>query len=188
MAQPQLPTLTEIEAAIWQQLARAPRDKHHEWRTPVLATAGAGGADARTVVLREVHVAIQQLVIYTDTRAAKVAQLRLQPHGTLVLWSARLGWQLRCSLHCAVHDEGLKVSSRWERLKLTRAAQDYLSPAAPGSALDGAAGPSPQPVSHRACFAVIEAQVLAIDWLELHPQGHRRAVFKAGQAALWVTP
>ena len=123
MAQPQLPTLTEIEAAIWQQLARAPRDKHHEWRTPVLATAGAGGAAARTVVLREVHVANQQLVIYTDTRAAKVAQLRAQPHG---------------------------------------------------SALDGAAGPSPQPVSHRACFAVIEAQVLAIDWLELEDRNFKR--------------
>jgi len=223
VTQPRLPTLADIEAGVWQHLTRAPRDKHHEWRTPVLATAARDGADARTVVLREVDATARQLVIYTDSRAAKVAQVQAQPLATLVLWSARLGWQLRCKLRCVIHEEGLAVASRWERLKLTRAAQDYLSTAAPGSAVDGAdpAGslgatpvkaqseralseralteralserslteraPSKRALTERACFAVIQAQVLAIDWLELHPEGHRRAVFdEAGSR--WLVP
>jgi len=205
--------LADIEVAVWQHLTRAPRDKHHEWRTPVLATAtrDGDGADARTVVLREVDAVARQLVIYTDSRAAKVAQLREQPKATLVLWSARLGWQLRCKLRCVIHEEGLAVASRWERLKLTRAAQDYLSTAAPGSEAQGAQGAhgaqgaqaapgldaaggagmseatTSMGLSHRACFAVIEAQVLTLDWLELHPEGHRRALFDQ-TGSRWLVP
>lgn len=194
MAQPRLATLADIEAAVWQQLARAPRDKHHEWRTAVLATASVDGADARTVVLREVDASARQLMIYTDSRAGKVAQLRAQPHGTLVLWSARLGWQLRCRLACTVHEAGLAVASRWERLKLTRAAHDYLSLEAPGQVSAGAEGAGettrmtpPLALSERACFAIIEAQVLEIDWLELHPEGHRRARFDS-TGRHWLVP
>ena len=39
----------------------------------------------------------------------------------------------------------------------------------------------------REYFAVVSAQVLSIDWLELHREGHRRAVFDA-QGARWVQP
>jgi pyridoxamine 5'-phosphate oxidase len=39
----------------------------------------------------------------------------------------------------------------------------------------------------REYFAVINAQVLAIDWLELHLDGHRRAVFDE-HGARWVQP
>ena len=36
---------------LWQELSRAPHDRHHEWRTPTLATQGLGnnGPQARTV-------------------------------------------------------------------------------------------------------------------------------------------
>jgi pyridoxamine 5'-phosphate oxidase len=34
---------------------------------------------------------------------------------------------------------------------------------------------------------VVDAQVQAIDWLELHPEGPRRAIFGAGSAR-WVQP
>ena len=187
MALPRLRTLAEIEAAVWQELTRAPRDKHHEWRTPVLATVDESGADARSVVLREVDVRQRLLVVYTDSRAAKVTQLRAQPAATLLLWSRRLGWQLRCRVHGEVFDEGLAVSSRWSRVKLLPAAQDYLSPAAPGSDV-GAVPTHPAALAHRECFAVIEAKVVSIDWLDLHAEGHRRARFDEGAVARWLVP
>lgn len=186
MAPPQrLSSLPQIETAIWQELTRATHDRHHAWRTPVLATVDGDAADARTVVLREVDVDARQLVVYTDTRAAKVAQLRAKPAAMLVLWSARLGWQVRCRLHAEVADDGLAVSSRWTRVKLSPAAQDYLSPVAPGAALDAQTAPA---LAHRECFAVITARVVDIDWLELHRDGHRRARFDAGGAARWLQP
>lgn len=187
-----LSTLTDVEAAIWEELARSARDPSHAWRTCVLATAevdadGVAGVDARLVVLREVDAEKRQLLIYTDSRARKVVQLRARPEATLVLWSAEIGWQLRCSLVCDIEDDGLAVSSRWARIKLSPAAQDYLSPLAPGSALDV----QTPPVAHREYFAVISATVQSIDWLELHSEGRRRALFETSVGATraqWVQP
>ena len=185
--QARLSTLTEIEDALWRELGRATTDRHHAWRTAVLATVSMQGgepaADARNVVLREVDRDERQLIVYTDARAAKAAQLRAHPHGSLVMWSSALGWQLRCRVRLTIEDTGLAVSSRWERLKLSPAAQDYLSPLPPGTPLAA----TPAALSERSCFAVVTAQVEAIDWLELHRDGHRRALF-TGAAGRWLQP
>ena len=181
-----LDTLGAIEAAIWQQLALCVADKSHPWRTPVLATIDGERADARTVVLREIDERQRALLIYTDERAGKVHQLLRQPHGTLVMWSPALGWQLRCRVRLVIEMSGLAASSRWARIKLSPAAQDYLSPLPPGMPLDGQTPPTHGTVK-RDYFAVIDATIDAIDWLELHAQGHRRAIFDA-QGARWVQP
>ncbi len=185
MAQVRLNTLSEVETALWQELTRAVHDKHHEWRTLVLATVGGTSdepsADARNVVLREVNASAKQLTVYTDSRAEKAQQLAEHPYGTIVMWSRRLGWQLRCRVRLSLQTSGLAVSSRWESLKLSPAAQDYLSPLAPGMPLSGASAV----LSKRHHFAVITAEVVSIDWLELHREGHRRAVF-GDQPATWL--
>lgn len=180
-----LDSLAAVEAAIWHQLAGCVADKAHPWRTPVLATVDGDAADARTVVLREVDARTRQLLIYTDERAGKVHQLLNHPRGTLVMWSPVLGWQLRCRVRLALEMSGLAASSRWARIQLSPAAQDYLSPLPPGAALQGAA-PAHPPVT-RAYFAVIDATVESLDWLELHADGHRRAIFD-GQGPRWVQP
>ena len=136
--------------------------------------------------LREVDPLAKTLCVFTDQRSPKVAQLLSHPLGTLVMWSAPLGWQLRCRVRLALEDDGLAVSSRWAHVKLSPAAQDYLSPEPPGAPLASSAAPSHTAVA-RTNFAVIVAQVLSIDWLELHPEGHRRAQFDAA-GARWLQP
>lgn len=180
-----LDSLAAIEAAVWHELAGCVANKTHPWRTPVLATIDGDRADARTVVLREVDARTRQLLIYTDERAGKVHQLLNHPHGTLVMWSPALGWQLRCRVRLSLEMSGLAASSRWARIRLSPAAQDYLSPLPPGAPLQGQA-PAHAPVT-RAYFAVIDATVESLDWLELHAEGHRRAVFD-GRDARWVQP
>ena len=188
MDQPRLQTLAEIEAALWHELSLAPRDKAHAWRTPVLATTDGEVADARTVVLREVDRSERRLTIYSDSRAAKVAHLQARPLGTLVLWSRRLSWQLRLRVHLQAETEGLAVTSRWALLKVSPTAQDYLSPLAPGVPLPGQKDETPPATgAERGYLAVITATVLSVDWLELHPAGHRRARFSEGQG-VWLTP
>lgn len=181
-----LASLDAIAAEVWLQLGAAVNDRAHAWRTPVLATTDGHVADARSVILREAEPLTQQLRVFSDQRSAKVAQLLSHPSGTLVMWSPALAWQLRCRVQLTLEDDGLAVSSRWARVKLSPAAQDYLSPLAPGMPLQTAAAPSHDAVA-RTNFAVINAQVQAIDWLELHPDGHRRAVFE-GAAGRWVQP
>lgn len=175
--------LAEVEAAIWREMARALHDKSHGWRIGVLATTDGEFADARHVVLRDVDRAARTLLVYTDARSPKVRQVAQHPLGTLVLWSEALGWQLRLRVALRLETEGLIVSSRWARLKMTPGARDYMSPLAPGSPL---ARPSPQR-SSRAHFAVLVADVRSIDWLDLETEGHRRARFDA-DGARWLAP
>ncbi|KPF42655.1 pyridoxamine 5'-phosphate oxidase [beta proteobacterium AAP121] len=182
--------LGAVRTALWQELTRAPHDKHHEWRTPVLATVDEDGqaADARTVVLREVDAAASTLALFSDARAGKLAQLQAHPVGTLVFWSKRLGWQLRLRVQLTAQTDGLAVSSRWARLKLSPAAQDYLSPLAPGAPMEAdVPAQAPGAAVERGHFALLTAQVLSSDWLELHREGHRRARFDH-TGARWLVP
>jgi pyridoxamine 5'-phosphate oxidase len=181
-----LASLEAIAAEVWVQLSAALHHRAHAWRTPVLATTDGHAAEARTVILREVEPLTQTLRFFSDGRSPKVAQMLSHPAGSLVMWSPVLAWQLRCRVHLVLEDDGLAVSSRWARVKLSPTAQDYLSPQAPGMPLQASAAPSHDAVA-RTHFVVINARVQAIDWLELHPDGHRRAVFE-GTTARWVQP
>ncbi len=181
-----LDTLEAIERAVADELGAAVHHKSHPWRVGVLATTDGHFADARSVVLREWDAVHRTLLIYTDARSPKVEQLGTHPLGTLVLWSEKLGWQLRLRVKLDVQTAGLAVSSRWARLKMTPAAHDYLSPLPPGAGLDRPRVPAPAPEG-RTHFAVLAAQVQALDWLELHAEGHRRAQFDA-RGARWVAP
>ncbi|WP_201494459.1 pyridoxamine 5'-phosphate oxidase family protein [Rubrivivax sp. A210] len=168
-----LDDLEAIEAAIWRELESAARIRNHPWRVGVLATIDGDAADARSVVLRDLHTATRTLLIYLDPRSPKARQIAAHPLGTLVMWSATMGWQLRLRAHLTVQASGLEVSSRWARMKMTPGAQDYLSPLPPGSPI---AHPNPERGS-REHFAVMSVKVLAVDWTEVHAQGHRRAQF-----------
>lgn len=183
-------SLADIEAAIWSELARAAVDKRHDWRTPVLASNDGTRPDARTVVLREVNVTAHTLVVYSDARAPKVRQLRIEPRCTFVMWSARLRWQVRLQAVITVHTDGLAVTSRWALLRATPAALDYLAPQAPGELLAPQSPREPpaaraKVAAQREHFAVLSARVEAVDWLSLESGGHRRARFEAG-AAHWL--
>lgn len=194
-----LEQLEAIEQAVWSELALAPRDRSHGWRLGVLATTDGQSAQARHIVLRDIDHATRCLIFYADSRSPKVKQIESHPTGTLVLWSAVLSWQLRLTVQLSVETSGLVVSSRWARLKMSPAAQDYLSPLPPGSTIGGPnnsshtsshGSPNEHPLPEResrANFAVVSARIDAIDWLELHAEGHRRAAFD-DQGRRWLVP
>ncbi|MFM8574434.1 MAG: pyridoxamine 5'-phosphate oxidase family protein [Limnohabitans sp.] len=181
-------THERLAARLWQELTRAPHDRHHDWRTPVLATQGlpSNGPQVRTVVLRQADAASWTLRVYTDARSPKCAELAAQPLAQLGFWSKRLNWQLRVSARVASVVEGESVQAAWEKMRASRAAADYLSPWPPGhiqsarecgesgecGKSDGAP-PAGSPQLHH--LAILNFQVLALDWLALGQDGHRRA-------------
>ena len=185
MMQSFLETPEEIRQQICKELVRATRDRHHAWRTPVLATATADGSvNARTVVLRKVSIsdAGGTLEIYTDRRSNKVSELILQPNACLVFWSARLNWQLRVRAEVSIQTDGPQVQSLWHTVRQTRAAGDYLGSSAPGAPLqmsdEGTARPDVEASAvdePNGYFAVLTARISEIDWLELGGGKHRRA-------------
>jgi hypothetical protein len=182
-----LQTLTQIEAAIWEELQRAVDVQNHAWRTAVLATRDGDGADARVIVLRELDRDERSLRFFTDARSPKCKQIDAWPRAKLVLWSRSLGWQLRIRVQLSIETSGLAVTSRWAKLKMSPAAQDYLSPLPPGAEIHPEAVPTPERES-RDFFALMTAQLGSIDWLELRVQGQRRARFDADGTARWLQP
>jgi hypothetical protein len=172
-----------IEQACWLELGHAAHDRDHPWRVMTLATVQGDRAEARSVVLRDVDQARRRVVFYTDARSAKVEQIAANPQGVLVGWWPQPGWQLRLRATLAIETNGLDVSSRWARVKLSPSAQDYLAALPPGTPVDRF---QPERGS-REYFAVVTATIDEMDWLELHTDGHRRARL-AGGASTWLTP
>lgn len=178
-------TPNEIQQRIWIELGRATQDRHHAWRTPVLATIGAEATpDARTIVLREVDSSLFNLRFYTDSRSKKVADISTQPRALLVFWSKRLSWQLRVQVSFTIHTTGQVVDSAWSRVNQSAAAADYLSALAPGTPLSL---PVPELSPNKHHLAVMSAVVQEIDWLELAKGGHRRARFSS-KTWEWLVP
>lgn len=196
MPQPFIPPNTDrtrgdpLVQRIWQELARATQDRHHAWRTPVLATLGLDQhPNARTVVLRQARQPTDELVFFTDGRSPKVAELQAQPQATLVFWIPQLRWQLRVSARLQVLTSGLEVDAAWARVGQSASAGDYLTNQAPGRPLVGGGAPPDLPGDRPAHhLAVVVARVETMDWLALGLDGQHQRARIQGQVVEPLTP
>lgn len=173
-----------LHRACWEELERATQEREHGWRIMTLATVEGGRAEARSVTLRETDPAGHRLVFYTDDRSPKLRQIEAHPEGTLLAWCPKLSWQIRLRVLLVRETDAHLAMARWARLRLSPSAQDYLSSLAPGEPLSERASEERGSREH---FAMVNAQVQSMDWLELHPDGHRRALFDTA-GGRWVQP
>lgn len=182
----------QLLARLWQELTRAPHDRHHEWRTPVLATQGVNhsGPQARTVVLRHADAPMWTLHAYTDARSPKCSELVAQPLAQLTFWSKRLNWQLRVSVQATVEIEGERVNTAWERVRQSHAAADYLSALPPGDVQPSIKAPEENTGDSLRChhLAILNFKVFSMDWLALSKEGHRRARLTPDDLLEWLVP
>ena len=181
-----------LPTRLWQELTRAPHDRHHDWRTPTLATQGIDqcGPQARTVVLRHADASLWTLRVYTDGRSPKCSELVAQPLAQLTFWSKRLNWQLRVSAMATVDFDGEQVKTAWERIRQSRSSADYLSSVPPGhiqpSGEPAAETPGDSLLGHH--LAILNFKVSSMDWLALSQDGHRRARLKPDGLLEWLVP
>ena len=190
--------LDAVLAAAWRLLARGVRDRHAPAHTPALATLTAAGTPTvRTVVLRGCDPARRQLVIHTDRRSGKVAEIAACPAGMVHVYEPARKLQLRLTCHLQVHMDDALAGERWAGSR-PRSRECYQVTAAPGSALADPAATVFDAAATRdgaEHFAVVSARVDALEWLYLAEAGHRRARFtwhgdEAGAAceATWLVP
>ena len=188
-----LDILTEdLAARLWKELARATQDRHHDWRTPVLATqvVAGSGPQARTVVLRQAECATWTLRVYTDARSPKCSELIAEPLAQFSFWSKRLNWQLRAAVSASVYTEGDLVNAAWDRMRQSRSAADYLSALPPGS-IQSSQLPTQESSNDsltRHHLAVLDFKVLAMDWLALGQDNHHRAKLTPAGLIEWLVP
>jgi len=184
----ELESSQEILDQIWRELSRASKDKHHEWRTPVLATVTLENqANARTVVLRAVDIQTHELTLFTDARSSKVLECQRNSNAMIVFWSKKLNWQIRANVQMNIMTQGEQVESMWNQLKGSRAAQDYTSLLSPGTPIVQPYSSHSDHASNPIHFTMLKAKVLEIDWLELSSKGHRRAKI-TDKDWVWINP
>lgn len=170
----------DLVTRIWQTLTRATVDRHHAWKTPVLASVGVDGhPQARTIVLRQAHPASWTLTAYTDRRTPKCQALIQHPRATLLFWSPKLRWQCRMLVDATVLIAGEAVETAWARMQQAPSAQDYLSPYPPGQAMEMAPAVTDPNTCKQHQLAVLQFQVVSMDWLALGQAQHLRASIDA---------
>ena len=119
-------------AGVWASLARGVVDRRSPFGRPAIATVDPlGQAEVRTVVLRDVQPGARQLVLHSDTRAAKVAALAHHPRLAWHFWDPRPRLQLRASGPATVHTRGPMVDETWARLSVHQQ-RTYAAEPAPG--------------------------------------------------------
>lgn len=189
--------LQEIFDGCFRELGRGVVDRRHGFHVPAIATVGLDGApQVRSVVLRRVDAAEGILSCHSDARSGKVAELAREPRMTWHFYAPELKLQLRVLSNAEYLRVGAVADEAWSRSELS-SRRCYLAPRAPGAECDA---PSPnlppelvgrrptveESLPGREHFGVVRARSLAIDWLWLGADGHRRARFTRETSGAWA--
>lgn len=145
-------------------------------------------------MIRSTDAAARQLAFHSDRRAPKVAELSADPRVTVIGYDMEAGRQVRVEGAARLHIGDSEAMAAWGD---TRAAsrRNYQSNFAPGAPLSDPTlgdtlGSDDQAVGFdRFCRIVVD--VARIDWLDLAPGGHRRAIHVwSGQRwdSAWAAP
>lgn len=197
--------LTQLEQDSWQQLALAltpekDRSAGDGFKTMTLATCMSRGADARTVVLRQVDATRKYVWFHTDARSEKVLQLEAFPMAALLLWDDQRQVQLRLTVETRLHTDDYMADEHWKTL-WAGGRKSYLSEQTPGSEQPHPYPGFPEHLGEdlpseeesedgRKNFAVIECRVLVMEYLHLGRSGQTRARFQYEPEArmVWLAP
>ncbi len=193
-------SLATLEADCWQQLTAAPDNGESPFKTMTLASCTQTGADIRMVVLRQADANQKRVWFHTDARAGKVIQLVRNPGAMLLFWDSQQQVQLRLRVETQLHTDDFVADAHWQNLWVG-GRKPYLAEKQPGSEQ-----PEPYPgfPPHfgddlpseaesevgRPNFAVIECQILQLDYLRLGRSGQTRARFQYEPIATftWLAP
>lgn len=176
------PFFNDLDASCvhaWRLLTRAVPDRRSGFHTPAISTIGLDGAPSvRTVVLRHVDEAARIIRFHTDTRAPKIAELTREPRIGALFYDFKSKLQLRANGVARIHAPGSALALEcWERSQeMSRVcyAQTQAPRAVLSDPLEGEARGSGG-VEH---FSVVVIEVQKLEWLYLHHEGHRRALFE----------
>lgn len=187
-------TLDEVLQETLGRLLDGVSNRHSPFRTLSLASADVDGwPDQRTVILRAFDGPARSLEVHTDSRSAKIAQLRVDRRVTLLGWDAMSRLQVRLRGLVTLHAGDTVARSAWDSLPAV-SRQLYRVQQEPGTILpDPAAaqfdeGPE---AAGFATFIVVTVVFSRLETLHLTDAGQMRARFdwSAGtMTANWLVP
>lgn len=175
-------------------LDAAPADPASPFRTLALASIGLDGApEIRSVVLRAFDAPQRRVVVHTDRRSRKFAELAQHPAVALHAWDPLRRLQLRLRGDASLHAGDATAQAEWQALRpLSR--QLYRTSQPSGGIMADPLQPDASPLPEAdayACFVAVVIRFTRLESLALTEQAHIRARFDwAGDrlAAEWLAP
>jgi hypothetical protein len=176
------PALGALLEAIWHRLARAALDRRAGWRHPALASVDASGAPrVRTLVLRGADRAAPALLLHTDARSAKAAEIARDPRVALLFWDEAARWQLRIEGEAALAADPATFAALPPPARSV-----YAVDPAPGTPI--ATPGTLRAADAAASFRVVRVAPRQMEWRDIGG-AHRRARFElASGRASWLVP
>ncbi len=202
--------LEQIEQAIWDLLQEGASNADSPYHTPTIGTAVNLNNSAnvlpslRTVILRRVDPEGRTISFYTDARTPKNREIEANSRVAWHFYDSQEKVQLRVDAKALIHYAGrgdLLAMRYWEATNL-HARRSYCQSYKLGheavndehsldlgnqddlTAEEFEAG--------RKNFAVVEAQVIAFDWLYLRDQGNKQAFIRwkknSNSVTGWLVP
>lgn len=172
--------MQEIYRHIWQCLTAGASPGQSPFTMWQLATNGADGVpQLRTIVLRAADEARNTLTFHTDMRSVKVAELRADPRLSMLAADLVKLQQIRLEGRAEICPDEAERSAIWNSAR-PHTLILYQAPLSPGTPLPH----SPQATAvstgrHDGYdnFCVVRVTLSKIDYLDISPAGHQRAVF-----------
>lgn len=193
--------LDDIHAAIWKALATGAGPQRSPLTMWQVATNGIGEAagmpQVRTVVLRDADEKSGAISFHTDARSVKVAELRADPRIALTGLDLDNLQQIRLEGRAQICADDAERRAIWNAAR-SHTLILYRTPFAPGTLLDAPeAGHVREQDSDDGFtnFCVIRVVLNKLEYLDISPDGHQRAVFRRrsdgngdGWRGTWVAP
>ncbi len=177
---------------IWSRLTAGQKHRAHPFYLPAVAITGIDGAPTvRTVVLRAVEQEARLLSSQTDRRSPKCAALRSNPSAVWLFYDPPVRLQIRIKSVATIHTDDSIADAAWAAVPTTNQL-NYLGELSPGTVIPMVyRSPTQWRAVGRENFAVVNCLVNEIDWLMIHPEGHRRLRITYDRGAVlseWLVP
>lgn len=155
------------------EFLRSNADRRHPFRFFVLSTFGPY-PEARWVVKRD-GTSDFKVLLYTDSRSPKVAQLQENNRVTALFYHPKKKLQIRLKGEAILLTEGPEYQRHLQQVQQTAASKDYSTKQPPGMPLN----PDQTLLFDTALhFAAVWIQPNTLDVLELGHEQHRRCAFQ----------
>ncbi len=193
--------LEDILQDCWHRLINGTNSAKHPFNCPSIATINGVFPEIRTVVLRKVIPAESTLIFYSDYRSPKINQIKINNSIAWLFYDSKSRIQLRLTTVATIHHQDEITLKRWVDSRV-ESRKIYTVYPAPSTITPSPTDGLPEIILNKDLteetvtigyenFSVIKNKVMAIDWLFLNHDGHRRAKFILGENEIekyWLVP
>ncbi|MEJ2004128.1 MAG: pyridoxamine 5'-phosphate oxidase family protein [Cyclobacteriaceae bacterium] len=180
-------SLESVQNKVWDELQYGTMNPAHPFRFAVLSTVNGKQPVSRYVVFRKLDKD-KVMKFYTDSRSAKVEDLKTNPQCSLLFYHPDLQVQISFQGKTVIHQNDSLSNRLWQTVP-ERNRVAYTSVCAPGRKIS-----SPKEAfqwSETDYFCVVDVFPESLDVLQLNGQEHYRARFEKGSTdweGSWITP